>query len=151
MAGTIKVLTIKDIVIIDHRMIHKFGGVYFEGDQNLANPGSLEHVLEEIQGSLFGYEPYPTLIEKAAALCWRIITNHVFHDGNKRTGMEACRVFLELNGYEMKIDAEVVDVALRIAKGAIKFADLAQWIKGRTSPIGKNPEAEANGIQTNCA
>ena len=29
-------------------MISKFGGIFFEGDNNLANPGSLEYVLEEI-------------------------------------------------------------------------------------------------------
>lgn len=135
MGRTIKALTASDIVEINRRMIVEFGGVFFEGDQNSGNPGSLEHVLEEIQGSLFGHQPYTTIFEKAAAVCWRIIVNHVFHDGNKRTGMESCRLFLELNGYEMIIDLEVVDVALRIATGDILFSEFVQWIKNRTTEI----------------
>ena len=135
MAGTLQVLTKSEIAEINRRMILEFGGIFFAADQNLANPGSLEHILEGIQGSFFGYNPYPSLIEKAAAICWRIIVNHVFHDGNKRTGMETCRLFLELNGYAMKIDFEVVDMALRIAKGEIQFSEFVAWIEQRTVRI----------------
>lgn len=116
-------------------MTSKFGGIFFECNQNLVNPGSLEHVLEEIQGNLFGLEPYPTLIEKAAAICWRIIVNHVFNDGNKRTGMETCRLFLELNGYAMRIDFEVVDIALSMANNRIRFEEFVRWVEQRTSKI----------------
>jgi death-on-curing family protein len=63
--------------------------------------------------------------------------NHVFHDGNKRTGMEACRMFLELNGYEMLIDSNVVDMALNIAKNKVNFAEFIQWLDSRTSKINK--------------
>ena len=40
-------------------MIAGFGGIFMEGDHNLANPGSLEHLLEAIQGALFGHDRYP--------------------------------------------------------------------------------------------
>jgi len=135
MGGALQVLTTSDIVEINRRMIKQFGGSFYEGDNNLLNPGSLEHVLEEIQGSLFDKEPFPSLFEKAAAICCRIIQNHVFHDGNKRSGMEACRIFLELNGYEMKIDREVVDMALNIATSQVKYEDVVQWIRSRTTKI----------------
>jgi death-on-curing protein len=108
MDGTFKILTVADIVTVNRSMITRFGGFYVEADQNLGNPGALEYVFEAIQGSLFGQDLYPTLIEKAAVLCWKIIRNHVFHDGNKRTGMEVCRLFLDLNGYDMRIDRVVV-------------------------------------------
>ena len=135
MGGARQVLTDSDIVEINRRMIKHFGGSFYEGDDNLLNPGSLEHVLEEIQGSLFGKEPFPSLFEKAAAICCRIIRNHVFHDGNKRTGMEACRIFLELNGYKMKIDREVIDMALSIATSQVEFEDVVQWLEERTRKI----------------
>jgi death-on-curing protein len=135
MDGTLQVLTVSEIVEINRRMIAEFGGIFLEGDRNLANPGSLEYVLEAIQGSFFGYEPYPTIVEKAAAICWRIIANHVFHDGNKRTGMESCRLFLESNGYAMRIDFEVVDMALRIATGEVQFPEFVQWVEQRTTKI----------------
>ena len=114
-------------------MIAEFGG-FFAGNRNLANPGSLEHILEAIRGSLFGEELYPTIYEKAAALGWRVIIGHVFHDGNKRTGMEACRLFLELNGYTMRIDRDVIDMALKIATHEVAFADFVRWIEDRTTP-----------------
>ena len=135
MGGALQVLTDSDIVEINRRMIKEFGGSFYEGDNNLLNPGSLEHVLEEIQGSLFGKEPFPSIFEKSAAICCRIIQNHVFHDGNKRTGMEACRIFLELNGYKMKIDREVIDMALSIATSQVEFEDVVQWIKERTTKL----------------
>jgi len=81
MGRTGETLTVERILEINRRMIYEFGGIFFVGDHNLANPGSLEHVLVEIRGSLFGQELYPTVYEKAAILAWRIITGHIFHDG----------------------------------------------------------------------
>jgi len=133
MGGTLQVLTHSDIVGINRRMITKFGGVFFEADSNLTNRGSLDHVLEQIQYAIFGHESFGTIVEKAAAICWRIITSHVFHDGNKRTGMEACRLFLELNGYTMRIDSEVVQMALRIAEGKVHFAEFVSWVEYRST------------------
>lgn len=132
MGGTCETLTISDIVEINRRMIAEFGGIFFEGDNNLANPGSLEHALEEIQGSLFGQNLYPSIIEKAAVLGWRIIVNHIFHDGNKRTGMEACRLFLDLNGYTMRIDLDVVAVAIAVAEDKMQIDGFTQWVEQRS-------------------
>jgi len=135
MGRALQVLTVADVVEINRRMIDEFGGFFVGADSNLANPGSLDHVLQEIQGSLFGHESYPTVIEKAAAIGWRIIAGHVFHDGNKRTGMEACRQFLELNGYRMRIDRGVVCMALEIARKEVDSSKFADWLGERTSKV----------------
>jgi hypothetical protein len=73
MVGVGKTLTVADIVEINRRMIAHFGGIFFEGDNNLANQGSLEYVLAEIHGSLFGQELYPDLFQKAGLIAWRIL------------------------------------------------------------------------------
>lgn len=135
MVGTLQVLTVREIAEINRRMIAEFGGIYFEANLNLMRPESLEHVLEEIQGSLFGLEPFPTLTEKAAAICWRIIVTHVFYDGNKRTGMEASRLFLELNGYQMRIDNDVIEMALLVANAGIDSHEFVGWIEDRITEI----------------
>jgi death-on-curing protein len=127
----IKFLEVEDVIEINRRMVLTYGGFFVEGDDNLANPGSLKYILEAVQGSFFGHDPYPSLIEKAAALAWQIITVHVFHDGNKRTGIEACRLVLDLNGFTMKMDGEVIDVAIWISEGQISFGDLVQWLEAR--------------------
>ncbi len=135
MVGTGKTLTVPDVIEINRRMIAHFGGIFFEGDDNLANRGSLEYVLAEIHGSLYEQELYPDLFQKAGLIAWRIITGHIFHDGNKRTGMESCRLFLELNGYILKMDMEIVDVALRIATHEISFEELGEWLRNRSSEL----------------
>jgi death-on-curing protein len=112
-------------------MILRYGGFFAEGDNNLANPGALDYVLTAIRGSFFGHVPYPSLLEKAAALAWHIITRHVFHDGNKRTGMESCRLMLDLNGYTMTIDRELIDVAIGICEGEISFDGFISWLENR--------------------
>jgi len=132
MVGAVQILKVADVIEINRRMIHEFGGIFFEGDNNLANPGSLEHVLEEMNGFLFGEELYPDILQKAALIGWRIIAGHIFHDGNKRTGMEACRLFLELNGYKMQMDFEVVNVSIQMASDEMDFEHFVEWLRRRT-------------------
>jgi death-on-curing protein len=131
MVGTSKTLTVPDVVEINRRMITHFGGIFFEGDNNLANRGSLEFVLDEIHGTLYGQELYPDLFQQAGLIAWRIIVGHIFHDGNKRTAMESCRLFLELNGYILKMDMDIIDIALRIAAHEIEFDEFISWLKNR--------------------
>ncbi len=129
-----KILTFDEVVDINRRMIKKFGGgLFIEADSNLANPGSLEHVLEEAQGSLYGQVLFPTIIEKAALICWHIIVGHIFHDGNKRTGLEVCYVTLRLNGYEMQIDRDALEMALQIAKREVTLSEYTRWLERRVT------------------
>ena len=53
--------------------------------------------------------------------------------------MESCRLFLDLNGYDMRIDQEVVDMALKVATNEVKFEDFVHWVEERTTP---KPPAE---------
>ena len=135
MVGTGKTLTVPDVIEINRRMTAHFGGIFFDGDDNLANRGSLEYVLAEIHGSLYELELYPDVFQKAGLIAWRIITGHIFHDGNKRTGMESCRLFLELNGYTLRMDMEIVDMALRIATHEISFEEFVEWLRNRSREL----------------
>ncbi len=135
MGSAFKTLTIEDLIEINRRMIEEFGGVYFSQDRNLLFPGSLDHILDSIQSNIFDIDRYPTIFEKAAGLAWRIIVGHVFHDGNKRTGMEASRLFLEINGFKLKIDIDTVNIALMVAKKEIQFSEFVDWIMERSDKI----------------
>lgn len=140
MGGTRQTLTLSDIVEIDRQAIKEFGGLFLDADDNLVNPGSLEYILEAIWGSMFGVEPYPTIVEKAAAIGWTIMAKHVFHDGNKRTGMLACQIFLELNGYDMQIaldapDQEALTISEGVAKQEIDISEFTRWVEQRTKKI----------------
>ncbi|HUU26912.1 MAG TPA: type II toxin-antitoxin system death-on-curing family toxin [archaeon] len=138
MAGAGKVLKatlgLDDIIKIHHDMVLEFGGGFFiASEKNLINPGSLYYVLEEIQGFVFGYDRYRTVIEKAAILAWRIIQEHVFFDGNKRTGMAACEALLKLNHYDMLIDEELITMAISIAEKKVEYSDFVKWLREKTT------------------
>ena len=132
MDGTFETLTVSDIVEINRRMTQKFGGLFVEHNNNLLNLGALEHVLSEIDAYLFDEELYPDIFLKAGLIAWRINIGHVFYDGNKRTSMEACRLFLELNNYKMIIDSETVDMAVKIARNEIGFDEFIDWLRNKT-------------------
>ena len=112
-------------------MIQQFGGIFFSGNDNLLNPGALDFLIATTEGKLLDFDPYPTIFEKAALLSWRIIKGHIFIDGNKRTGMEACRLFLDINGHTFLINQDVVHIAIQIAKNEIDFTDFVEWLKKR--------------------
>ena len=131
----LRFLEVSDIVMINHRMIAMFGGLFLAGDDNLANPDSLLYILEVVRTGFFGHNPYPTVFQKAAAVAWCVITRHVFHDGKKRTGLEACRMMLELNGYELRIDGDATEAAVKAAESTITLEEFADWVTTSSSPL----------------
>lgn len=140
MGGTRQTLTLSDIVEIDRQAIKEFGGLFLDADDNLVNPGSLEYILEAVWGSMFGVEPYPAIVDKAAAIGWTIMAKHVFHDGNKRTGLLACQIFLELNGYDMQIvldapDQDAMTICEGVAKQEIDLSEFTRWVEQRIKKI----------------
>ncbi|RLJ73640.1 type II toxin-antitoxin system death-on-curing family toxin [Pedobacter alluvionis] len=56
--------------------------------------GLVESVLEHMTNDLY----YPEIEDKAAFLCYSIIKNHSFTDGNKRSAIVLTSYFLEING-----------------------------------------------------
>ncbi len=53
----------------------------------------------------------------ASAYAFHIAENQPFFDGNKRTALAACLVFLDLNGFE------VLDPEMRLYTAMISFAN----------------------------
>lgn len=127
-------LTIVEILEVNRRMVAKFGGLYSESDNNVKNPGPLEYVLGAMVFPVFGQERLPTLHHKAAALCRAIVQGHVFHDGNKRTALESCRLLLELNGYDLVIDRDAEDMMVRLASSRGDLAELTDWLRFAAKP-----------------
>ena len=72
----------------------------------------------------------PSLVQLAAAYAYGLVRNHPFVDGNKRIGLAAADVFLQLNGYEIIApEVEAVAVMRDLAGGQIEEAELAHWIE----------------------
>lgn len=121
-------LTLKEALELQIRIIRQSGGVL--GVRDL---GLLESALAQPLMTFAGEELYRTLVEKASALCFSIVMNHPFIDGNKRTGHAAMEVFLLLNGHE--IDAPVDEqekLILALASGQLSREELTDWLHRHT-------------------
>ena len=85
-----------------------------------------------------GVDAYPSLIEKAAALCYSLCSNHPFIDGNKRVAHAAMEVFLILNGREIRASVEEQEqLMLGVASGTRSRTQLTTWLQGHSYPINK--------------
>jgi death on curing protein len=91
----------KKIVRINQRTFEIHGG-NFMPPSNFLHESNLDYLLEVVQTEMFGEPLYPNITDKAAVYCYNIICNHIFTDGNKRTGLEAGLIFLELNDMRLR-------------------------------------------------
>lgn len=72
---------------------------------------------------------YPTIQQKAARLCYELVKNHPFIDGNKRIGVHAMLVFLALNRIELEYSQEeLYSIILNVASSQVTIEDLSTWI-----------------------
>jgi death-on-curing protein len=93
-------LTVAIVCEIHAEAIVRFGGA--EGVRDMA---LLESAVAAPQASYGGQSVYTDVAEIAAAYLFYLCRNHPFTDGNKRTALGACIVFLRLNGIKPKPDA----------------------------------------------
>lgn len=115
-----------DKVLALHNHIIQTSG----GSEGIRNQGGLESAIAQPLMTFGGQDLYPTVIEKATALCFSLIQNHPFVDGNKRVGHAAMAVFLRSNGY--RIDATVdmqEQIILGLASGEVSREQLVEWLR----------------------
>ncbi|RMD91183.1 MAG: type II toxin-antitoxin system death-on-curing family toxin [Calditrichaeota bacterium] len=125
-------LSKRDIKFINKEMTLRFGGLFISANDNVKNENSLNYLVDAVKVSDYGQELYETVFEKAAAYLFYIIKDHIFHDGNKRTGIESAFLFLEKNGFSIKEDLEpleIVEVAEKVASGEFQLPEIAVWLQ----------------------
>jgi death-on-curing protein len=124
-------LALAEVVDLHRRLLEATGGA-----AGIRDLGALESALAQPRMTLAGSDVYPTLVEKAAALCFSLVGNHPFVDANKRVGHAAMETFLVLNGTE--IDAsfdEQERVMLDLATGRVDRGQLADWLCQHLKPL----------------
>lgn len=106
------------------------------GSDGVRDLGALESALSQPKLSAGGMEAYPSLIEKAAALCFSLSGNHPFIDGNKRVAHAAMEIFLLLNGSQIvsTLDAQEA-LMLKLASGQMERDELLSWLRENTREI----------------
>ena len=113
-------LTLEDVLDIHTQQLARFGGG--EGMRDL---GLLESALAQPQATFGGEYVHPNLWEMAAAYLFHIVSNHPFIDGNKRVGLLAALVFLELNGITLTQGSEeLYELTMAVAAGRMTKAEV---------------------------
>jgi death-on-curing protein len=82
------------------REIHAEAIARFGGSEGVREIALLESAVAAPQATIGGQSPYEDLAEVAAAYLFYLCRSHPFVDGNKRSALGACLVFLRLNGVE---------------------------------------------------
>ena len=120
----IRYLSLREVLILHERV-----AVVSGGGVGVRDLGLLESAVAQPRQTFGGADLYPSIVEKAVALGFSLISNHPFVDGNKRVGHAALEVFLLLNGFEL--DAPVDDqerIVLGVASGEMTREEFARWV-----------------------
>lgn len=118
-------LTVDEIILLHEKLLAATGGT-----PGLRDQGLLESAVFGVNAGFEDIEQYPTIEEKAARLAYALASNHAFMDGNKRVGMLAMLMMLELNEVSLKYEqAELVALGLDAASGLIKYNGILKWIE----------------------
>jgi death on curing protein len=115
-----------DLIIEVHKRIIATSG----GKDGIKDTALLDSAVSSIYQTYDSKELYPTLIEKAARLCFALNKNHPFIDGNKRVSMHMLASFLRFHDVNYApTNDEVIKVGLSLADGSMSYQDLLTWLK----------------------
>jgi death-on-curing protein len=124
-----KYLSLEEILRLHFQVIEDFGGSHGVLDENRLQP-----VVQAPKQIVFGEEQYPSLYEKAAVYLRKIIGDHPFSDGNKRTAITVCGNFLARNDTPIKATAKDLELfTIKVAIQHLKISDIADWLDTHTS------------------
>jgi len=137
----------QDVLLINKITVERHGG-NFLAPNNFLHEDALDYLIEAVHSKMFGEEMYPSISDKAGLYMFNIISNHIFQDGNKRTGLESAIRFLGDNGYSLKnelsrinfnsksipqkgssVDEILIEFTLEVASGKLSLEETQKWFK----------------------
>ena len=108
-----------------HRLIAETSG----GATGIRDLAALESAVAQPKATFDMMDLYPSLVDKAAVLCFSIVQGHPFVDGNKRTGHAAMATFLLLNGTDIDATTDQQEqLMLDLASGRVSREQLTAWL-----------------------
>jgi death-on-curing protein len=117
-------LSIREILELHDKIIEVSGGA-----RGLRDIRALESAINQLRLTFDRTDLYPDILAKAAALCFFLVMNHPFVDGNKRIGHAAMETFLILNGFEIEASVdEQEQIILDLASGELTREYFTAWL-----------------------
>ncbi|MGN0739739.1 MAG: type II toxin-antitoxin system death-on-curing family toxin [Treponema sp.] len=114
----------EQVIKIHSSLIARTGGMDGIRDKNL-----LDSALKSPFQTFGGNELYPDILDKASQLCYSLVENHPFADGNKRIGVHLTLLFLKLNNVNVEYSqTELIDLGLSIASGKMNKNEIKNWL-----------------------
>lgn len=124
----IRYVSLEEILRIHFQVIEDYGGSHGIRDES-----RLKSVVYAPKQELFGVEQYSSLFNKAAVYLRNIIGDHPFSDGNKRTAITICGIFLARNGILLKAAPEnLEDFTVSVATEHLSIDDISNWLEKNT-------------------
>lgn len=121
-------LDVEDVLAVHRRGLDRFGG-----SDGVREPKLLDSAVSQPRATFGGIFLHEDLFQMAAAYLFHIVKNHPFIDGNKRAGLAAALVFLELNGLPIdRPTMELYDLTNGVASGVVDKATVAETFRRLT-------------------
>jgi death-on-curing protein len=118
-------LEIDDVLLLHDEQLIRYGG-----GAGVRDPGILDAAVAAPRATFEGRLLHPDLFHVAAAYAFHIAQGQPFIDGNKRAGLAAALVFLELNGVSVADPhGELYRAMLDIAQHRLDIAGLASLLQ----------------------
>lgn len=118
-------LTVEDVLQIHDEQLSAYGGA-----EGVRDRGLLESAVATPQVSFGGQYLHEGLHHMAAAYAFHVAQNQPFLDGNKRTGLVAALVFLDLNGITVFDPEErLYDAMIAVAERRMDKERLAELLR----------------------
>lgn len=115
----------EQVTRIHSSLIAKTGGLDGIRDKNL-----LDSALKVPFQTFDGKDLYPDILDKATQLCFSLINNHPFSDGNKRIGIHLTLLFLKINNVQLNyVQEELIDLGFGIASSKLQKNDIRKWFE----------------------
>jgi death-on-curing protein len=121
----IRYLLPEQVLFIHSRLIQSTGGTHGVRDLSM-----LLSALGRPQATFDGNDLYSDVFSKAASLMDSLIRDHPFMDGNKRTGIAAAALFMQLNGYSLVVaNEEMARFTLACAQSKVTLEEITTWLR----------------------
>lgn len=118
-------LDLADVLLIHEEQLARYGG-----SAGLRDQGLLESAIAMPQATFGGTFVHEDLFAMAAAHAFHVAENQPFVDGNKRTGVLAAVVFLELNGFiVVEPPSGFYDAMIALAERRVTKDGLAELLR----------------------